>query len=214
MKRYILLFFVLVLPFGVVQAQKSFELATGDLLFQVNGSNSYTDAIKGVTSGIEGLEFSHVGVALVDSSGVYVLEAIPYGVVRTPLKTFFTKSQKHEGNPMVVVGRVKHRYEKYIPDAIAKIETLLGKRYDFTFTPNDNNYYCSEIIYVSYLDKSGKPIFKAAPMTFKDKKTGETSPLWVKHFKMHKQPIPEGVEGTNPGDMSRSKAIKIVHRYF
>ena len=52
------------------------------------------------------------------------------------------------------------------------------------------------------------------PMTFRDKQTGEISPLWVEHFKRYKCEIPEGVPGTNPGDMSRSKAIRIVHHYF
>ena len=71
-----------------------------------------------------------------------------------------------------------------------------------------------EIIYLAFLRPNGKPIFKATPMSFKDKETGETSPLWKKHFERHKTPIPEGILGTSPGEMSRSKAIKIVHRYF
>ena len=213
MKR-ILCLVLLLLGSVSLRAQIPFDLETGDLLFQVNGSSSYTEAIKSVTSGIKGLEFSHVGVAYVEDGEVYVLEAVPYGVVKSSLDKFFRQSKLYEGNPMVVVGRLKPRFRKCIPAAIERIDTLLGKRYDYVFTPGDDTYYCSELIQVSYLKSNGKPIFKSHPMTFKDKKTGETSPLWEKHFQMHKHEIPEGVPGTNPGDMSRSRAIEIVHRYF
>lgn len=210
---YIILLLIIFISTSL-KAQIPFDLRTGDILFQVNGSSSYTDAIRDVTSGIKGLEFTHVGVAYIENDSVFVLEAIPYGVMKTPVAKFFKQSKKYNDNPMVVVGRLKHRYQKAIPEAIATIKTLLGKRYDFVFTPDDDKYYCSEIIYISYLRPNGKPIFKANPMTFKDKTTGEMSSLWIKHFKIHKQEIPEGVLGTNPGDMSRSKQIKIVHRYF
>lgn len=197
-----------------VSAQKPFPLETGDLLFQVNGRSSYTDAIRTVTSGIEELEFTHVGVALIEEGKTYVLEAVPYGVVKSSLEKFFRNSLLADGNPVVVVGRLKPRLRKCIPAAIEKIETLLGKRYDYVFAPDDDNYYCSELIYVSYLRPNGKPIFKMRPMTFRDKQTHAVSPLWEEHFRRHKCAIPEGVPGTNPGDMSRSKALRIVHRYF
>lgn len=208
------LLLLLLLWSGVSFAQKPFDLQTGDLLFQVSGSNDYTSAIKEVTSGIRGLEFTHVGVAYVEADSVFVLEAIPYGVMKTPLDRFFRHSQLRDGNPSVVVGRLKPRFQPAIPLAIEKIKTLLGKRYDYLFTPNDEVYYCSELIYVSYLKSNGKPIFKMHPMTFRDQKTKQTTALWKAHFERHKAPVPEGVPGTNPGDMSRSEALRIVHSYF
>ncbi len=212
--RKILIFIFLIISFTKLNAESNFKLETGDLLFQVNGRSSYTDAIRNVTNGIEGVEYTHVGVVYVDSSGVYVLEAIPFGVVKTPLKSFMHQSMKTDEGVMVSVGRLKKRYRGAIPGAIDKRMTLLGKRYDFLFDPNDDDYFCSELVEVSYLKKNGKPIFKANPMTFKDKKTGITSQLWINHFKMHKEPIPEGVYGTNPGDMSHSKSIEIIYNYF
>ena len=194
-------------------AQKPFPLETGDLLFQVTGRSAYTEAISSVTRGIKELNFTHVGVAYVENGKTYVLEAVPYGVVKSPLEKFFRDAQKSDGNP-VVVGRLKPRLRRCIPAAIEKIKTLLNKRYDFVFDPDDDDYYCSELIYVSYLKPNGKPIFKMKPMTFRDKQTGEISTLWVEHFKRYKCEIPEGVPGTNPGDMSRSKAIRILHHYF
>lgn len=213
MKR-ILLSLLFISLTSTIWAQKPFRLETGDLLFQVNGRSRYTDAIRNVTSGIEQLEFTHVGVVNIEQGDTCVLEAVPFGVIKSKLNKFFRSSAKQNGNPIVVVGRLKPQLQKYIPAAIERIKKLLGKRYDYIFDPNDDDYYCSELVYVTYLRKRNKPIFKMKPMTFRDKRTGETSPLWIEHFKRHKCEIPEGVLGTNPGDMSRSKEIRIVHHYF
>ena len=212
MKR--ILFLLLLFAAATGFAREPFRLETGDLLFQVHGRSANTEAINNGTSGIGQLEFSHVGVAYIEDGETYVLEAVPYGVVKSRLDKFFRSSQLADGKPVVVVGRLKPRLQKNIPAAIERIKKLLGKRYDYVFDPDDDTYYCSELIYVSYLRPDGKPIFRMKPMTFRDKTTGETSPLWIEHFKRHKCDIPEGVPGTNPGDMSRSKAIRIVHRYF
>ena len=150
-----ILFVLLFLTAAPGFAQETFRLETGDLLFQVNGRSAYTDAIKNVTSGIGQLEFSHVGVAYVENGETYVLEAVPYGVVKSRLDKFFRNSQLIDGNPVVVVGRLKPRLQKNIPAAIERIKKLLGKRYDYVFNPDDDTYYCSELIYVSYLRPDG-----------------------------------------------------------
>lgn len=196
-------------------AQKPFDLKTGDILFQTNkAQTSFVKAIENVTTSADDLNFSHVGVVVIENDSIFVLEAtMPY-VCRTPLEKYLKRSRLVDGNPLVVVGRLNPRFRKSIPKAIENMKSLLGKPYDYVFLPDNDKYYCSEIIYVSFLRRNGKPIFNSSPMSFKDKSTGETSPLWEKHFERHKTPIPEGVPGTSPGEMSRSKAIKLVHRYF
>ena len=126
-----ILFILLLLTVAPGFAQETFRLETGDLLFQVNGRSAYTDAIKNVTSGIGQLEFSHVGVAYVENGETYVLEAVPYGVVKSKLDKFFRNSQLIDGKPVVVVGRLKPRLQKNIPAAIERIKKLLGKRPQF-----------------------------------------------------------------------------------
>lgn len=214
MRKTLLILATAMAAVGICRAQDAFPLETGDLLFQVNGQSAYTEAIRNVTTGIDWLEFTHVGAVCIEDGKIYVLEAIPYGVVKSPIETFFRQSLMSDGKPVVVVGRLKPRLRRCIPQAMDRIKALLGKRYDFVFDPDDDDYYCSELIQACYLKPNGKPIFRSAPMTFRDKNSGEVSPLWIEHFKRFDCKIPEGVPGTNPGDMSRSRKIRIVHRYF
>ncbi len=88
----------------------------------------------------------------------------------------------------------------------------MGRPYDNFFTPNDDKYYCSELVYECFM-QNGMPIFESKAMTFKDS-SGKTNPLWIEHFEKHNQPIPEGEQGTNPGDMSKSENLRFVWRYF
>lgn len=214
MKRVLWIMWLLALSV-TLSAQKPFDLKTGDILFQTNkAQTSFVKAIENVTASLDDLNFSHVGVVVVEDGEVFVLEATMPVVCKTPLEKYFKQSKQVDGNPLVVVGRLKRRFWKSIPRAINTMKSLLGKPYDYVFLPDNDKYYCSEIIYLAFLRRNGKPIFKESPMSFKDKTTGETSPLWIKHFERHKTPIPEGVPGTSPGEMSRSKALKIVHRFF
>jgi len=50
-------------------------------------------------------------------------------------------------------------------------------------------------------------------MTYKDPDTEEIFPIWVDYFKKLKVDIPEGHPGLNPGGMSTSRYINIVHFY-
>ena len=66
----------------------------------------------------------------------------------------------------------------------------------------------------SYLDNDGKPIFSTIPMSFRNKHTGQIDSAWVAHFAQYGVPIPEGVEGTNPSQMSLDTVIRIVYKYY
>jgi len=50
-------------------------------------------------------------------------------------------------------------------------------------------------------------------MTFKSPGTGNTFPEWQEYFSGLGVPVPEGQPGINPGGISRSYAIDIVHEY-
>ena len=50
-------------------------------------------------------------------------------------------------------------------------------------------------------------------MTYKDPETNETFPIWESYFEDLKIRIPEDELGLNPGGMSKSNYVDIVHFY-
>ncbi|MGB3617444.1 MAG: YiiX/YebB-like N1pC/P60 family cysteine hydrolase [Catalinimonas sp.] len=187
---------------------QGFRLQPGDLLFQDLDCGPLCDAIEAVTEGTEGADFSHVGiVSRVEGDRVWITEAVAAGVVRTPLANFLRRSADASGRPKVVVGRLKAAHRARIPDALAQLRHYEGRPYDRVYRMDDSTYYCSELVQEVF------GLFTVQPMTFLDPATGRTFPAWVDYYEALGVPIPEGAPGLNPGGVSRSDALDIVHAY-
>ena len=207
MNRYIL-FFLIQLFFSCTK--QSFQV--GDIFFQDLDCGPPCQAIEAVTSGYQGAQLSHC--AIITSIGssnhdTILTEAIGETVIQTTLHDFLNRSNK------VFVGRLKNEYQYMIPDAITYIQTdLNGKPYDYIFDINDDTYYCSEIIYEGLKKADNtQELFSLKPMTFNEPGTDSPFVHWVEYYEELGHPIPEGELGLNPGAMSRSDAIEIVHVY-
>jgi len=192
-----------------------FRLQVGDLLFQDLDGSPFYDAIEKVTQGYQGAHLTHVGMVVQDSSGkLAVLDAALEGVQLTSVEEFLGQSRDEDGNPKVLVGRLTPEYQSLIPAAVQMAIALLGKPYDSVFDIENDSYYCSELIHVVFQKANqGIPLFEVRPMTFVDPDTGKTFPAWTDYFNELAIPIPEGQPGLNPGGMSRSPALRIVHAY-
>jgi len=222
-KRFfrLVLFLVLVsiVFFGCAQSTLeqncSFQLQEGDLLFQDMDCGSLCDAIEKVTTGYQGMKFSHLGVvAKEDNNSFVAIEAISSGVQATPLEKFLGRSLDSRCRPKVIVGRLREPYRYLIPPAIEEASVLKGKPYDKVFAVGNDAYYCSELVYEIFLRANdNKPVFLLQPMTFKDPDTGVTLPVWEEYFSKLGVPVPEGQPGINPGAISRSDVLTIVHEY-
>ncbi len=190
------------------------DFQEGDILFQDGDCGDFCDAIRAVTAGYQGREFSHNGIVLKEAGKLYVLEAISKGVSKTPLDSFLNRHSDENGNPNVLVGRLKPTYRHLIPAALAEAKNQLGKPYDAVFDLFNEAYYCSELIHLP-LQKAnlGNPVFEIRPMTFKDPETGEFFPVWIAYFEKLGTEIPEGKPGLNPGGMSLDPAIDIIYDY-
>ncbi len=193
----------------------AFVLQEGDLLFQDSDCGPLCDAIKKVTTGYKGAKFTHIGIVAKDSNDNFVvIEAVRSGVRTTPLKGFLDKSLDAEDRPKVVAGRLKHPFRRLIPSAIKEAMALKGKPYDKGFVIGNDAYYCSELVYEAFLRANGnKPVFVLEPMTFKDPGTGKIMPAWSEYFSKLGVDVPEGQPGINPGGISRSQVLDIVHVY-
>ena len=188
-----------------------FGFQEGDLVFQDSDCGPFCEAIEKVTFGYKGARLSHVGMIVEEKDGIYVIEAIGAGVVLTPIDSFLNRSLDENGNPKVLVGRLQDEYKKLIPSAINHMKSKLGKSYDEVFDIENDQYYCSELLYEGFkVANDNKDIFKLYPMTFKDPDTNQLFSIWDSYFKDLGIEVPEGEPGLNPGGISRSPFIHIV----
>ena len=120
------------------------------------------------------------------------------------------RSSDNNNNPKVIVGRLKNEYKNTIPKAIEFANKQIGVDYDDVFILDNNKYYCSELIYEAFLKDS---IFRLNPMTFLDPKSGDTLHTWIDYYSELGVEIPQNKLGVNPGIMSLSDKIEIIHFY-
>ncbi len=192
-------------------AEDAFALRAGDLLFQDLDSGELCDAIEKVTEGIDGAEFSHVGIVAFDGEGRPVVIEAGGNVRETPLAAFLARSHDADGRPKVLVGRLGQ--PDWAARAVARAREHLGEPYDDEFRIDNGQWYCSELVYECYRDGDGHRLFELAPMTFKEPGSDETQAVWQRYFAERKLPVPEGEPGCNPGGLSRSPRLRIVHAY-
>ena len=209
-ERLALIVVVLLLIFS---RQSTPELQVGDILFQDLDCGPPCEAIEAVTSGYNGAQLSHNGI-ITEIKGdkfsqIFLVEAIGEGVVKTPLDKFLERSNK------VIVGRLKPDYTYMISDAINYIETsILGKPYDYIFDLENDTYYCSEVIYQGFqVADSTQNLFVINPMTFNEPNSKNPFVHWVTYYEELNAAIPEGELGLNPGGMSQSDKIDIIHTF-
>ena len=205
MKKYSYLLLI-----SILSCNADFQLNEGDLLFQDLDSSALCDAIELVTPGYKGANFSHIGLIVSDDGKLKVLEAIPPKIILSEIDDFLNRSFDKDGKPKVIVGRLKDEYNNIIPKAIEFVNKKIGVDYDEVFLLNNEKYYCSELIYEAFEKDS---IFQLQPMTFLHPETKEVLSIWEEYYSDLKVEIPQNKLGINPGVMSLSDKIKIVHFY-
>ena len=150
-------------------------------------------------------QYSHV--ALVESVGdtVWIIDATPqYGVARRPFMY-----SPGDNQPFPDVYEIDEAFNE--SHVLERARSFIGQPYDHAFRPDNGALYCSELIYECFLndykDKGDNHFFEAKPMNWRDE-DGKIPLYWKKHFKELGVPVPEGVPGTNPTDLSRSPLLK------
>jgi len=211
--KYFVLPFLFFFYACTTSSVENFYFQTGDLLFQVAKSSELNEAIAEVTFGESNISYTHVGIVSIENDTVFVIEALPPKVCKTLLDTFLLRSANLAEKPIVAVGRLKQEYRESIPQAIVLVKKLLGKPYDYVYSPDNDAYYCSELVTLSFLDSKNIPIFETVSMNFRDA-DGNLPTYWIEHFEKYNAVIPENCQGSNPGDLSKSNKIEIVYRYF
>ncbi|WP_228527925.1 YiiX/YebB-like N1pC/P60 family cysteine hydrolase [Pararhodonellum marinum] len=182
----------------------------GDILFQDGECGDFCEAIRKVTEGYEGREFTHNGLLINENGKWYVLEATSQGVSQTPLHDFLERHLDHNGRPKVMLGRLKPEYQHLISQALEEAKKQIGKPYDAAFDFDNDAFYCSELIHFAFkVANDGDDLFTPQPMTFRDPKTKKLFPIWKTYFEELGIPVPEGQMGLNPGGMSLDPVLKM-----
>lgn len=184
---------IIAIVIGLVATScQTYSLKSGDLLFHVV---SQGNAITDVTPGM----IDHVAIVTERDS---VIEAVGKGVKMTPIDSL----RQQDGH--YLVGRVKGIDSK---QSIANAKHYLGRPYDRLYLPDNDAIYCSELVQFSFVNKHGNRLFSPIPMSFHDA-SGRITDYWIQFYAKHHMEVPEGKPGTNPGELSQRKEIRIKGR--
>lgn len=198
LRCYAVTWLVVVIVMGFLFPTCVMAQESGDLLFVRSKESEMEKAISASTG-----EYTHVALVDRDIDGsVWVIEADPQNGVRR-IKFFEWES---EYTDQYDVFRLSLPFDT--ADMITRARLFVGQPYDEAFLPDDDNFYCSELVYECYL-KDGEHLFEAKPMNWRDA-DGKIPDYWIEHFRKLGVPIPEGVPGTNPTDMAKSPLLRKV----
>ena len=207
-------FLIPLLLLAVCCGHKTGRLRNGDLVFvglplDYHADASSMNAAISSATGEEGeLNLIHVAIAEVLGDSIWIIDAtIAHGVDRHPLDTFLKDFTLRDGSlPEFIVKRVSG------VDADAAVErakTYCGRAYDVRFLPDNEDFYCSELVQKCYLDAAGEPVFASEPMNF-CAPDGTMPPYWEWLFGLLGMDVPQGVPGTNPQGMAASPLLKVI----
>ncbi|WOB28508.1 MULTISPECIES: YiiX/YebB-like N1pC/P60 family cysteine hydrolase [Xanthomonas] len=177
----------------------------GDLLFVTAARTGLSGAIDDATATQGEPSFDHVAlVAHAGNTGV-VLHSDEQGSREQPLQSFIDEATAKQRQ--IVVYRLTPAHRPAIADAIAQARRMLGKPYNQTYVQDDNRYYCSDFIERAF---RAHQVFALQPMNFKNLQTGNVSPYWTDFYRSRGMAVPQGLPGTNPNDMAKAAALRIV----
>lgn len=177
--------------------QPRYTLQSGDLLFLTENKSNMEKAIAASTG-----EYTHVALVERDSADdVWIIEAsTKEGVQRISYEQFERKHLRGFYGGGIDIYRLTVPFDTAA--VIARAKSLVGKPYDDAFMPDNDAYYCSELIEVAF-----GGLFPSKPMNWRDA-DGNLPEYWKKHFEELGMPVPEGIPGTNPTDLSLSPLLK------
>lgn len=178
--------------FAVLLLSGCTQIRPGDLLFHVvEEGNAITDVTPGM--------IDHVAIVLSKDS---VIEAVGAGVKTTPLDSL------HHQDGYYIIGRVRHADATL---SLLNARTFRNRPYDKLYLPDNEAIYCSELVQLSFVNWRGSRLFSPISMSFHDK-TGRITDYWTAFYEKYDMAVPEGQPGTNPGELSQRKNVRIVGR--
>jgi cell wall-associated NlpC family hydrolase len=142
MKLKLITILLLIFTSFALQADEYYQ--TGDIIFQTSEAKT-NKAIELATHS----KFSHVGIIFNYLGNLQVLEATqPVSI--TPLSKFIDRSAGGKYAVLRLKSAEQILTDDLKEELIAKGKSWVGKNYDFVFSWNDDELYCSELVYKLY----------------------------------------------------------------
>lgn len=169
-----------------------YQPQTGDIVFQ-DLKTASSEAIKAATES----PYSHCGIVKQEGDGFVVIEAVG------PVREIDLESWIESGAGLFSAFRLKEDAE--FEKAVSVAEHYMGLPYDRAYSWNDEEFYCSELVYKAYDRGCGISLCElkqvdAYSLGLIDKETRE------------------GLDSTflsqrvvAPGDLARSPLLKLVY---
>ncbi len=196
-----------VLPDGT-ETEDWNAIRKGDLLFVgIPGDYYLSDTLY--NCGEIPVTYIHTSMLDVDSSGVWVVDAtFKRGVDRHPIDSLVADFALRNGRTLTLeVWRVKNNNN--VSSCVEAAKAHMGTPYDIEFTPDNDYYYCTELIYESYVNGDGSHIFTAAPLDFGSGTIGEVD-YWQRLASRVGGTMPQDVTGTVPSVMRAEECLAPV----
>ncbi|MCO6523982.1 MAG: hypothetical protein J6562_03030 [Candidatus Schmidhempelia sp.] len=178
------------------------NLHAGDIIFQTLKENTpFNDAVScsGVVLNIQEIitNINHVGLYM--GRNIIIEATQKEGVTQQSLSNFLSNGTDH------VVGTVHDNFT--IKNALTRAKTCLGLPYNYSFYPDQDGFYCSELITYAFKTKQGRDYFNLYPMNFVDCTTQQILPYWITYYHSLNRRIPQGVLGSHPQQLLRQKYL-------
>lgn len=211
---------ILVMSFALTSCnhdENNDVLQNGDLLFiglpwqySISDSAGMSSAIISSTGDTDKVNYVHVAILEVSADSTWIIDAtLKRGVARYPLDTFLRDFTLKDGTyPQFDVKRLKNN--KNASAYVEQAKKYIGRCYDVYFLPDNEEQYCSELVYNSYVSFGGSHLFHQYPMNFKSS-DGSFPVYWEELFAILGQPIPQNKPGTNPNSMAQENCLKNVN---
>ncbi len=129
--------------------RQGYQPTVGDVLFQSLPHSPLVDAIEGAT----GSPFSHCGIIVRHDRRWFVLEAIG-PVKETPLNAWIGRGRLRG----FAAFRFKPKYRARVGEVIQEAEKYRGRRYDIHYRFDNDEIYCSELIFVAFKKVFGEDL--------------------------------------------------------
>src|SRR5262245_52456638 len=190
---------IVVLGLRPTVARWRYQPREGDIVFQSLPPSRLSIAIEGATHS----PYSHCGIVAGNGKTWVVIEAYR-GVADTPLQEWLTRGQGGE----FAVYRLRQPYNLHISEMIRAARKQAGKPYDVRYRWDDEQIYCSELIFKAYETASHERLGELVRLGELDWQPYRAT---IEYYEGG--PVPLDREVITPRDLARAEQLEEVYHF-